>query len=1126
MKLPVVFAKLRPPELGSDHFPRPDLLNQLQREQKIKKLSLLIAGVGYGKSTLLAELAEIRLGQNQPVLWYSLDLSDRDPEVFFTYLAAGLQSIWPQHGFSPDNLQIRPDQPNSQRLALALLSELESVPVEDRSLLIVLDDYHRLESSRTIDEAFSVLLERLPAGIHIAVTSRSPVSFPTGRLMALNQVHELNEDDLRFQNDEIERFFGVGFVSEGHLQKLVARSEGWIAGLLLLRQAVQLQEQPDLDRLVADKLGPFEQIYQYLADEILDRQTPELKKFLLHTSILKTFSPEDCNAIFNRSNSANLLDYLFRNRLFTYKLGGNPPVYRYHQLLSEYLEQKRRVEVDEINIDAWHQQASKYYLERQQWNEAFEHAVLSGKETLTVDIASQAFTEMRLTGRLDTFQSWLDTFTPDSFQSNPMLFILQGMLWSDRGLFAQARGAFRQALEVAGVSEQRSVIVKAWSGLGMVHQRTGDLASAEECFQKALEYTSPEQVQEWHAVINGLAHVYLFQGQNQRAQELFRQCIELAAQMNKLVQAVVMNNLGSVLLTQGEFTEALFWFENALKVRREMNSPPGMAICLNNMAMVQTRLGRLEAARSNLDQARSMLDESQYPMYAAYFLSNYGDVALEEGDWMTAEESYRRSIELKEAVNDPPGLVHTWSRFCELRRKQQNLDDALHYAQQAANLSLQSTGLNEQMLAQAELGIVQLCRGEYRLAADILASVANTQRGVTHNLYGCASSLWYLAAAWRALGNDFQEPLAESLNIISLQDYAFLVDHLGNDHPELLVEALVAGIQPALIQRVFLRLGARLAGKLTRLLKTEGVQIRLQTVDMLASIGSAPVWGPLMKVAEDDSDEKVRQKAQDAIEHLLNAPPPPLFVTTLGGFSLKRGEDVIPNSSWKNRKALELLKYLLTLEGKPVHRETLMELLWPEGRPDKAAHRLNQLLHRIRKMLEPYLPPRYSRYLVPEEDAYRLVLPEGSFVDDLELMAAATAGKRAYQAGDLYEAEACFQMVIDLYHGYYLPEDPFVEWTIPRRENLISQVVAAALLVAEMALQRNQAERAAETAGRALEIDPLQETGYELLMRAYLALGRPEAVLAAYQQYRIHFCAELDVQPSKALENLSLQARV
>jgi DNA-binding SARP family transcriptional activator len=81
--------------------------------------------------------------------------------------------------------------------------------------------------------------------------------------------------------------------------------------------------------------------------------------------------------------------------------------------------------------------------------------------------------------------------------------------------------------------------------------------------------------------------------------------------------------------------------------------------------------------------------------------------------------------------------------------------------------------------------------------------------------------------------------------------------------------------------------------------------------------------------------------------------------------------------------------------------------------------------------------------------------------------------------------------------------------------------VAAVLLLAQMSLQRNQAERAAEAAGRSLEIDPLQEAGYELLMHAYLALGRAEAVLAAYERYLIHFCAELDVQPSKALENLS-----
>jgi ATP/maltotriose-dependent transcriptional regulator MalT/DNA-binding SARP family transcriptional activator len=984
----------------------------------------------------------------------------------------------------------------------------------------VLEDYHRLGPSKAIDQALSVLLEHLPPGIHFAISSRLPVTFPTGRLKALNQVNELTEDHLRFQDDEIDRLIGVGFSHGSPYQKLVELSEGWVTGLRLIRQAIQVNNESNESRMVEGQFGLFEQIYQYVADEIWSQQTAERRKFLLQSSILKTFTSEDCNFIFNRANSSRLLDYLERNRLFTFSLGGNPPVYRYHSLFSAFLENKRQVKVDALTIQAWHERASRHYLERQKWESAFEHALLAGIESLAVEVLSQSFTEMRLTGRLDQFQSWLDSFPQHSFQSHPMLFILQGMLWSDRGLFTQARGAFRQALEVSREVEHRAVIVKAWSGLGMVYQRTGDLKNAEDYFQKALEYIDPEQAQEWITLRNGLAQIYLYKGQNQRAQKMFRHCVEMAAQINNLAQAVVMNNLGSVLLTQGEFTEAQFWFENALKIRREANSLPGMAICLNNMAMVQTRIGRLSDARSNLEQARSLLDESQYPMYAAYIFSNYGDIALAEGDFKIAEHFFRKSIELKEAVNDPPGRVHTLSRLSELRRKQDNLADALYYAQQAVELSQQSTGLNEQMLAQTELGIVQLCRGEYSLAVEILSFVANTQGEITKNLYGSASGLWYLAAAKRALGYDFQEDLAESLGIISHRGYDTLLANLGFDHPELLLEALSLGEEPATINKVAILHGRRLAGKFIGFLKTEGCPVRLLAVDMLASIRSPLIWEPLMIAAAEDPDGRVRKKAQDAIDYLVNSPPPPLFVSTLGGFTLKRGEDCIPNSTWKNRKALELLKYLLTSEGKPVHRETLIELLWPAGQPDKASRLLNQALYRIRKNLEPYLPPRYSRYLIPEENAYRLVLPEGSSVDELELRATALAGSRAYQRGNRDEAEGCFTKVLELYRGDYLPEDSVVEWTISRRENIKSRVISAANLLAEIVIQKDQAERAVEIARRSLEIDPLQEAGYEWLVRAFLALGRPESVIKAYERYLSNFCAELEVPPSKVLEDL------
>lgn len=412
-----------------------------------------------------------------------MDFPDRDPAVFFMYLLAGLRQHWPKVGQSVEATLNRPLPPDPEQIAIALLIELEKA-LDGKPLLMVFDDYHRLDKSSKIDSAMEVLLERIPPSAHIVVSSRRPVGFSTARLRADGKVNDLGETDLKFQQNEIESLFRDIAISS-KLQRLIERAEGWIAGLQIILQVCKHHSlEPDRFANMASDLPSG--IYEYLAEEMFNRQPAPLQEFLLQSAILNLLVSAECDAIFERKDSARWLEYLAEQGLFTTRLQQDIHIYRYHHLLSHFLRQKIQREVHPTQAKAWHHQAAKYYEGIQRWDEAFEQALQAGEEDLAAGIISRAFMKLRLSGQLDTAQDWLNRISPDTYQSHPLLYCHQGQIWEDRGSHDQARGAFRRAANIAEALNDRKALVNAWSGLGIIDQRTGELENAQKSFSASL----------------------------------------------------------------------------------------------------------------------------------------------------------------------------------------------------------------------------------------------------------------------------------------------------------------------------------------------------------------------------------------------------------------------------------------------------------------------------------------------------------------------------------------------------------------------------------------------------------------------------------------------------------------
>ena len=274
---PLLATRFFPPPLPQVFVPRPRLMNLMQQGPRMP-LTLISAPPGFGKSSLIRQW--IQAGPDLASGWLSLEPSDQDWTIFFRYLVAAWQRIYPHAGESA--LTYWQDDPAARKQTLLdlLLNDLlaEQDPVSDVHALLVLDDYHRIDTPE-IHEMVTYLVEHLPPGCHLALLTRADPPLTLARWRSRGLLLEVRADDLRFTPGEAVEYLNQGMrlgLSEGQVRVLLERTEGWIAGLQMAALALQstssMQEAVDPHQFVAAFSGDDHHIADYLVEEVLQRQ--------------------------------------------------------------------------------------------------------------------------------------------------------------------------------------------------------------------------------------------------------------------------------------------------------------------------------------------------------------------------------------------------------------------------------------------------------------------------------------------------------------------------------------------------------------------------------------------------------------------------------------------------------------------------------------------------------------------------------------------------------------------------------------------------------------------------------------------------------------------------------------
>jgi DNA-binding SARP family transcriptional activator len=239
-----------------------------------------------------------------------------------------------------------------------------------------------------------------------------------------------------------------------------------------------------------------------------------------------------------------------------------------------------------------------------------------------------------------------------------------------------------------------------------------------------------------------------------------------------------------------------------------------------------------------------------------------------------------------------------------------------------------------------------------------------------------------------------------------------------------------------------------------------------------------------------------------------------LAIQLLGDFRVSVGPRTIAERDWTLRKAKSLVKLLALAPRHRLHREHVIDRLWPDMGPEDGANNLHRTLYVVRRILEPDLVPRRaSSYLQLRHDLLMLEAPGGLWIDVEAFLAAARAAREE-------RTPQAYREALRLYTGDLVLEDPCEDWAIASRERLSGLRVTLLVRLAGVQEQSGNLSAAIAALHQAVAIDPVHEEAQGLLMRLLMQAGRRYEALRQYQALRAALQRELDVEPDASLQAL------
>jgi LuxR family transcriptional regulator, maltose regulon positive regulatory protein len=411
---PAAVRRIRPaaadgPELLGDklRIPRPGVailrrgrLTELIEQAAAHRVTVVSGPAGAGKTVACGSWASATPGGRR-VAWLTLDAADRDPARFWTYVQAALTRAG---GVSADFARALQDVP-ADGFALRVV---EAAQLLTEPLTLVLDDVHELADGPVL-AGLDLLLRHVPPTLRLILSGRCPPRLALARLRVSGDLADVTTSDLACTSEEADAYFAMlGLdVDAGARDELLRRTEGWMAGLRLAAMSAR-SRMPDAGR-ITDIAGDEPLVTDYLWDEVLGRQPPEIRLFMLRTSVTEQMSGDLADALTGEPGGARTLERLSRENSFVETLGTGRGGYRYHPLLRDVLAAERNREIPH-EVPILLRRAARWHAAHDQAIDALRSAARAGDWDYAAHMLAEAATAALVRSGAATLEQVLSLF--------------------------------------------------------------------------------------------------------------------------------------------------------------------------------------------------------------------------------------------------------------------------------------------------------------------------------------------------------------------------------------------------------------------------------------------------------------------------------------------------------------------------------------------------------------------------------------------------------------------------------------------------------------------------------------------------------------------------------------------
>ena len=1097
---PLILNKVASPNYATPVLRRVRLIDWLNDVADCRAV-VLAADAGYGKTTLLWQWErEVSF----PCFWYKLDRNDRDWTFHISYLIEAVAKRYKGFGRRAHSMLEQMGGGSSRAGVTAyLLAEMHQQLTEPCTFIV--DDWQYVNAATEVRGLWNQILRDAPPTCRFVFASRVKPKLQFARFKTHGGYAELRTDAFRFTEFEIGALFRDIYgnpLDPNELTELERRTEGWAASLQLVEVALREMSSSEARREFIESITATSDsdLFEFLAEEVLDQQPDETRNFLLSTSILQQITPEVAERLAGVHDGRRELIGLEHRGLFTSRL--DDVRYRYHNLFREFLERRLITDRTEAEVMGLHIHAASYFDTTEQWPEAIHHYLRAGLQRQAARLIAKYGEDVAAGGGLGLVDQWLIELPIETIRQNARLSLLYGEACGIRGDWDCAIQFLERAKEYFARKGDSRLEALACLKLSTVHSGRGHVHEAAVAADAGLALVPSDAIATRLRLEGNLAvsRTWL----THPLDVVVRECQRIAVESETLglehLAAIAHHNAGGLLLRMGRITDADFSLEKAAKF---WNDPPTSPFADNSEFVVALIL------RDQVEKARTVAMESVQrtrPWRRPHAEAQYGLAAV----FMT-EGRFDEAIRLLSGAVGERGILGSLDELLRAR-----LVEALFLADDRERIRTTRIPTASEILDPRYTGDTATaraitihasgrCRGECQdLLGDLNIAAASGARateligrvqiGVLALEHGRPAQV---KRAWLAVADAVHAGLGASLRrwLRKYAPYAPSAVNLphGADTLALLADADAEGWRDALMLALPTTAGA----------------VRATLLGMIAKHANRETVDQLRRLHGPDVVETRRT--------LQRLQAPRLFLRTFGGVSLHRGSWEGPQLAIEKKRVRMLLAVLAAKVHTSLPRDIAIDILWPDADADAAVNNLNQTVFQLRRYIDPtYKGGESPDYIITTSQ--QVTLNPALVHTDLDEVRQLSSRVRG---AEWARRQTIALKAIDLIRGQFLADLQYEEWAAVQQLTVQNDVRDRLLPIASGADTGYELRVATRAATALVSLDPYDEPAVLALVECLARSGRRRAARDLVVGFMRKVKSELDEEPSDELEQMA-----